>query len=116
MIIQHRFVEQIPRELEDGILYISMEFGSAMHKCICGCGYVVVTPFSPTDWRLIYNGETVSLEPSIGNWSSECKSHYFITNNKVRMSRLFNEKEIKEVRKIDRQNKKKKKKERRKKR
>jgi len=107
MILQHRFVELIPKELEDGILYISMEFATAMHKCVCGCGYVVVTPFSPTDWKLIFDGETVSLDPSIGNWSSECKSHYFITHNRVDMARKFSDKEINSVRKGDKQKKRK---------
>jgi len=98
MILQHRFIESIPRDLEDGVLYISMEFATAMHKCACGCGYIVVTPFSPSDWQMSFNGETVSLNPSIGNWSSKCKSHYFITHNTVAWSRKFSEKEIKELR------------------
>ena len=67
--------------LEDGILYISIEHSVAIHKCACGCGKEVVTPISPNGWKLIFDGETVSLNPSIGNWNLECKSHYFIRNN-----------------------------------
>jgi len=77
------FTEYIPEELEDGLLYISMEYATASHKCACGCGQEVVTPFTPTDWKLIYNGESVTLTPSIGNWSYSCRAHYLITNNKV---------------------------------
>ena len=106
MILQHKFMETIPKELEEGVLYISMEYGTAIHKCICGCGYKVVTPFSPRDWQLTFDGETVSLSPSIGNWSSECKSHYFITKSKIVMARMYSEKEIKEVRKLDKPKKK----------
>ena len=86
MNVQHRFVEFIPDELEDGILYISLKYCTAIHKCVCGCGNEVVTPISPTDWRLTFDGKTISLYPSIGNWNFECKSHYWITNNKVRFA------------------------------
>ena len=72
--LQPKFVEFIPKDLEDGIIYISMEYATATHKCVCGCGLRVVTPFSPTDWTLIYDGKSVSLDPSIGNWSFPCGS------------------------------------------
>ena len=103
--LQHRFVEFIPDQLEDGIIYITMEYGTAVHKCICGCGNDVVTPFSPTDWQLIYNGESISLYPSIGNWNFKCKSHYWITNNKIKKVKMWTGKEIESGRKSDRKNK-----------
>lgn len=81
--LEHRFVCSVPRELEPGILYVSMEFGTAVHSCCCGCGEQVVTPFSPTDWKMTYDGESVSLTPSIGNWQSACRSHYFIKQGRV---------------------------------
>lgn len=77
------FIELAPPELKNGIIYISMIYGSAIHKCCCGCGEKVVTPFSPTDWKLIFDGVSISLEPSIGNWAFHCKSHYWIRRNKV---------------------------------
>ena len=83
-IIQHQFVEFIPDTLEVGLLYITLEYRTAVHSCICGCGNKVVTPFSPRDWKLIFDGKTVSLTPSIGNWNFDCKSHYWITNNQIR--------------------------------
>lgn len=82
-ILEHHFVEHAPQPLVPGVLYISMEFATAMHLCCCGCSREVVTPFSPTDWKLIFDGETVSLTPSVGNWNFPCRSHYIIRRNRV---------------------------------
>jgi hypothetical protein len=71
-----------------------MTYGTAIHKCCCGCGREVVTPFSPTDWKLIYDGKTVSLHPSIGNWNFECRSHYWIVNSTVQWAQEWTRKEI----------------------
>ena len=83
--MQHKFVEFIPDVIEEGVLYISIEYCTAIHKCVCGCGNEVVTPLSPTDWELTFNGKTVSLDPSIGNWSFKCQSHYWIAKNSIRL-------------------------------
>jgi len=80
--------------LQDATIYISMTYGTAIHKCCCGCGREVVTPFSPTDWKLIYDGKTVSLHPSIGNWNFECRSHYWIVNSTVQWAQKWTRKEI----------------------
>lgn len=82
--ITHEFVELIPDRLDDGVLYISIGYGTAAHACCCGCGREVTTPLTRDDWRLIFDGESVSLQPSIGNWSFPCQSHYFITMNRIR--------------------------------
>lgn len=81
--LEHRFVEQLPECLEPGVLYICMEYATSAHICCCGCGEEVVTPFTPTDWRMTFDGETVSLWPSIGNWNFACRSHYFIQHERV---------------------------------
>ena len=81
--LQHRFVRNAPRELEPGVLYISMEYATAVHSCCCGCGERVVTPFTPTDWALTFDGESVTLNPSVGNWNQDCRSHYVIKRNRV---------------------------------
>ena len=83
MKLEHRFVEYIPKDLEDNVIYISVRFSTAIHKCACGCGIKTVTPLSPTDWKLIFNGKSISLDPSIGNWSFPWQSHYWITKNKI---------------------------------
>lgn len=101
MILQHKFIELVPDNLDDGIIYISMEYSSAIHKCVCGCGNKVITPISPTDWQLTFDGKTISLSPSIGNWYFECKSHYWITKNKVKFARKWNDREIEKGREDD---------------
>ncbi len=100
--LKHEFVEYVPKALEDGTLYISIQFATAVHKCCCGCGNEVVTPLSPTDWKIVFNGESVSLDPSIGNWSFECQSHYWIENNSVTWSRRWSRDEIQAGRARDR--------------
>lgn len=94
MILQHKFLEFIPEILEDGIFYISLEYRTASHKCICGCGNRVVTPFSQNDWQLIFEGKTISLYPSIGNWNFPCKSHYWIRHNAIVVARRWDDEEI----------------------
>ena len=81
--LEHRFVRNVPRELEPGVMYISMEYATAVHSCCCGCGERVVTPFTPTDWNMTFNGESISLHPSAGNWNQKCRSHYVIRQGRV---------------------------------
>lgn len=99
--IQHRFVEVIPAEKELGVLYVSLEFAVASHLCPCGCGSVIVTALAPHRWSLVFDGETVSLKPSIGNWSQLCQSHYWIKNNKIRWAGPFTTRQIKGVQRRD---------------
>jgi hypothetical protein len=98
----HEFVEHIPEELEDGTIYISMPFATATHRCACGCGQEVVTPFSRTDWEMTFDGETVSLSPSIGNWNFACQSHYWIERGQVCWARPWSREEIDRGRARDR--------------
>jgi hypothetical protein len=81
--LEHQFVHHMPDDLEPGVLYVSMEYGTAVHRCCCGCGEEVVTPFTPTDWKMTFDGETISLWPSIGNWSLPCRSHYVIDRGRI---------------------------------
>ncbi|HJT58334.1 MAG TPA: DUF6527 family protein [Ktedonobacteraceae bacterium] len=90
----HQFVEFIPTELEEGVLYVSVQYATAVHKCACGCGNRVVTPISPVGWQLLFDGKTVSLTPSIGNWQFPCRSHYWIKSDKVRWARAWTPEEI----------------------
>jgi len=83
MILKHEFVEYIPEHVVDGAIYVSIRFATALHKCCCGCGNEVVTPLSPTDWKVTFDGETISLHPSIGNWNFPCQSHYWIKRNVI---------------------------------
>ena len=103
--LRHEFVRYIPEQLEEGVLYVSIEFATAVHKCFCGCGREVATPLAPTQWKLIFDGKTVSLDPSVGNWAYDCKSHYWIDQNRIIWARRWSEHEIERVRERERQEK-----------
>lgn len=96
-----RDLDEFPRVLEEGILYISAECELAAHKCCCGCGEDVFTPLNPARWRLSRHNGRVSLHPSIGNWKFRCRSHYWVRNNRVIPSFGMGEEEIAEVIEID---------------
>lgn len=81
--LDHQFVRHMPDELSPGILYISMEYATAAHLCCCGCGEEVVTPFAPAQWKITFDGNVVSLHPSVGNWLLKCRSHYVLREGKV---------------------------------
>jgi len=92
--IDHEFVDLVPEQLAGATLYISVKYAMAIHLCLCGCGERVVTPLSPTDWRLTYDGESVSLDPSIGNWNFPCRSHYVIKRSHVIWAPRWSQAEI----------------------
>lgn len=94
MKMQHKFVEFIPDDLEIGTLYVSMTYATIVHKCCCGCGNEVVTPLTPNDWQLTFDGETITLFPSIGNWGLPCRSHYWIRKNEVRWAESWSDEMI----------------------
>lgn len=100
-IVTPKFVEFVPDVVEEGILYISIPYYTATHKCACGCGRLVVTPIRPEGWSLTWNGEAVTLDPSIGSWNLPCKSHYLIIGNKIVWARKWKEPEIGTTRKND---------------
>jgi Family of unknown function (DUF6527) len=81
--LTHEFVEYLPEIMNPGVLYVSMSYATASHKCCCGCGLEVVTPLTPTDWKLTFDGDSVSLHPSIGNWEFPCRSHYVIDRGRI---------------------------------
>jgi hypothetical protein len=77
------FVESFPQPLEGGKLYVSMQYASAAHLCPCGCGREVVTPIRKGAWRLEFDGEGVTLFPSVGSRNLDCRSHYFIRASRI---------------------------------
>ncbi len=82
-IITPQFVDLMPSQIQEGILYISEKYSTAIHQCCCGCGQKVVTPLSPAKWQLRRDGNVVTLHPSIGNWNLSCRSHYWIRRNRI---------------------------------
>ncbi len=100
--LEHRFVHFVPERLEPGVLYISLEFCTASHSCCCGCGEEVVTPLSPAQWRMTFDGESVSLWPSVGSWTLRCRSHYVVERGNVRIAPQWSEAEVEAGRQRDR--------------
>jgi hypothetical protein len=99
--VRPAFIEFVPDRLEPGVVYISIAFGTMAHSCCCGCGSEVVTPLSPAGWRFDYDGETISLDPSIGNWALACRSHYWIQRNQVVWARRWSSRRIERARRED---------------
>lgn len=97
----HEFVDAMPETLAEGRLYVSIRYRTASHLCACGCGSKIVTPIRPAKWKLTFDGDTVSLSPSIGNWQQACRSHYWIRNDKIIWSRAWSAKEIESGRERD---------------
>lgn len=104
MPLRHEFVDLIPEgsDLKEGILYVSMAYATTIHKCCCGCGSEVVAPLSPTDWQLIFDGESVTLDPSIGNWNFPCQSHYWVRNDRAEWAFPMSRRQIEAGRERDR--------------
>ena len=82
--ISPEFVDEIPGEISEGYLYLCLPYNAVIHKCACGCGEIISTPLDKKHgWVMQYDGEEVTLSPSIGNGSYKCRSHYFIRGNKI---------------------------------
>ena len=103
--VTHAFVHFIPEALEEGTVYVSIEFATSVHKCFCGCGREVITPLSPTDWELRFDGKTISLYPSIGSWALPCQSHYWVRRDRVIWAPRWSRKEIERGRANERREK-----------
>jgi len=101
--LEHVFTSTIPEELEEEKLYVSIKYNTAAHLCACGCGEEVVTPLAPTEWKVMYDGETVSLHPSIGNWSYKCRSHYWIKEDYIVWAEAWSDEQINRNRKLEEQ-------------
>ena len=82
--IRPEFVEVVPKELEDGVLYVSNAYSTTVHNCACGCGNKVTLPINPARWRYLCDAERISLWPSVGNHSFPCQWHYWIEQNEIK--------------------------------
>ena len=96
------FTTAIPEKLVPGKIYASIDYATVSHLCCCGCGREVVTPLTPTDWKLTYDGESISMHPSVGNWSFPCRSHYWIRNGKIRWAEDWSPEQVQVNRDRDR--------------
>lgn len=100
--LQHTFLDSFPDQLAPGTVYVSIRYATVAHLCCCGCGSQTVTPLGPTEWKLTFDGESISLYPSIGNWSFPCRSHYWIRNNTVQWAPRWSDRKISANRNADR--------------
>ncbi len=92
--MQLKEVVTMPKQLEEGILYVSYEFSTAAHLCACGCGVKVRTPIGPTEWNIKLTKDGPSVWPSIGNWQQKCRSHYVIKRGEVIWAGSWDEDQI----------------------
>jgi hypothetical protein len=90
--LQH--VKYVPKELSQGILYVSSEYAVAGRLCACGCGTKVITPLGPAEWTYSERNGRPTLRPSIGNWQLRCRSHYFITGGQIEFAGLWSDDQI----------------------
>ena len=97
-------VHYLPKQLEDGFLYVSKEFGIAGHLCPCGCKNKIITPLDSTEWSFKEDNGKPTLYPSIGNWQLPCKSHYWIKSGLIDWSYEWTEKQIIEGRQAEEEN------------
>jgi len=86
--ITFEYVEFIPEERKEKIIYISEKYGVTVHNCLCGCGGKTILPIDciidgqDLGWKLIKEpNDKISFTPSVGNFQMPCKSHYIITKN-----------------------------------
>ena len=90
------FVDKIPSNLKDGILYVCISCNVIVHRCACGWGERTVTPIDKKyGWVMKYDGQAITLRPSIGNFSIACRSHYYITDNNVEWLERYQQKDNK---------------------
>lgn len=83
--LRPEYIDFIPldKDTKAGVLYISKVFKTTAHLCACGCGNKVVLPFGTLGWTLEERPSDVTMRPSVGSFNLPCKSHYYITDNKI---------------------------------
>lgn len=77
------------------------DFRKYSSKYVATARDLYVTPLSKAEWRLERDGQLVSLYPSIGNWNYDCKSYYYIEENRIRWVQKISAHKIKRVQQRD---------------
>lgn len=94
-------VASMPLNLEEGILYVSLENQVAGHLCPCGCGSKVLIRIGKAGWDYTENRGKVTMFPSLSNWELPCRSHYWIRKNIIKWSNSWTDEDIEEGRQSD---------------
>lgn len=75
-------LDRIPKQLEPGVVYHSVEFELAALLCACGCGHRT-TLLVPDSHSVTSQNGYATVRPSIGVCDAPCRSHYFLTAGDV---------------------------------
>lgn len=100
--LRPEFVSSFPSSLQPGVLYVSTAYRTCGHLCACGCGAEVITPLDSNQWAITFDGQDVTLSPSVGNWALPCKSHYLVSRGRIVWSRRYTDTQIQAARDFDR--------------
>ena len=78
---------ELPKKL-GGFLYVVRKSKPrwVVLSCPCGCGERAnarIGSDGPDSWRVTVGGGKVSLVPSILMTSGQCKSHFFVRDNRI---------------------------------
>jgi hypothetical protein len=90
MRYSYQGVDQIPRELEPGIVYHSEEFELAALLCACGCRHRI-TLLVPDGHQVWDRNGLATINPSVGVLDAPCKSHFFVTSGAVEWLPAFSD-------------------------
>ena len=83
-----RFVEQIPPgKRESGVILVCIKYGVMSLACPCGCGLTMDLSIEPHRWRIEWDGEHLSVCPSVSSSGLPCRSHYWIQSNRIEWCR-----------------------------
>lgn len=77
------FIDRMPIELQEGVLYMAPHFETAMYKCMCGCGKIITTPLTKTlnlPYTWLFDGKNASLYPY---YNDKCHSKYSLSHGIV---------------------------------
>jgi len=101
------FLQHAP---EIKVLLSTADGGRAVEGCL-SCDEIAAArlgslPLSPIDWRLNFDGDSISVSPSVGNWSLPCRSHYVIDRSHVRWAGDWTYEQIEGGRSLERRRKK----------